>query len=135
MKSVLVLWLASAAATVGLYLLFSLAIDRKVSLSTWVRLGLAVMATLGPLGTVLTADFLVRVTRDMLQARSRSARAGGTAALPLRMEPHGKASLYPASEVVPTGPSPISCSHWTPEESLGWCVHVGLREGIENTCR
>lgn len=110
MKSVLVLWPASAAATVGLYLLFSLAIDRKVSLSTWVRLGLIGMAILGPLGTVLTANFLVRVTRDVLLARSRSAKAGGSAALPLRLEPHGKTSLYPASEVVPTGPAPISCS-------------------------
>ena len=64
MRIVLWTWLASAALTLGMFVVVSWIFDRRVVFSTWVKLALAVLMPAGPVGTVLIAFKTSRYTLD-----------------------------------------------------------------------
>ena len=66
MRIVLWTWLASAALTLGMFVVVSWIFDRRVIFSTWVKLTLAVLMPAGPAGTVLIAILLFKTSRYTL---------------------------------------------------------------------
>ncbi|MDO3378995.1 hypothetical protein [Geoalkalibacter halelectricus] len=67
------LWPLAALTTLTLYAGASFAFDGRLTLSSWIRLWLAVMVILGPMGTLLTLRFLIslgfEVRRETLRLR------------------------------------------------------------------
>ena len=85
--TLLVLWGCSAAASLAIYVGAALAVDGRVVLMTWARIGLGVAAGLGPVGTVLVLALVGGVLGD---ARKRHCawpreRAAGSKTTVLRL--------------------------------------------------
>ena len=69
MSQISALWLGGACGTLILYGFTSLALDRRLVFSTWIRLALLLMCLLGPLGTLLTVAFLTESLRIVRRER------------------------------------------------------------------
>ncbi|MDY6848513.1 MAG: hypothetical protein AB7F20_09715 [Geoalkalibacter sp.] len=70
------LWCVSALATVALYTSVSLWFDHRLAWSEWIRLWLAAMIVLGPLGTLLTLRFLASLGLEVHKEMRRHKNGG-----------------------------------------------------------
>jgi hypothetical protein len=67
----LIVWAASGSLSFLSYALVSFWFDRNFVASTWIKIGLAGVALLGPLGCLLTLWFLVGLIRDLRRDLNR----------------------------------------------------------------
>lgn len=67
----LLFWISGSLASLLLYMGASLLFDGKIAFSSWIWLGLGVVALLGPLGTLLTVRFLRQIAAEVRREKER----------------------------------------------------------------
>jgi hypothetical protein len=82
MMTIFLVWVVSAAITIGIFIFLSLLFDGQVVMSSWIRLALATMSLLGPAGTLLTIVFLFRGAAEVVGELRETRRLGSPDAAP-----------------------------------------------------
>lgn len=94
----LLIWPASGLLTLLLYAAVAFRYDRRFVVSTWIKLWLAVMLLLGPVGTLLTGSTLWQIVR----AVRRELRELNLTSYP-RLRSHAVKSHPNPQDAVPAG--------------------------------